>query len=82
MSVAVAAPVKSFTFDVWCPAHPEAGVELLARDDEGLAVSRAHVRCVECGLPWTITATLVPTKAHIAEGFGVDVKHPKGGVAA
>ena len=76
---------RSFTFPAFCPAHPDAGLDVVATEaprPETGSVARVHTRCADCGLPWTFTATCVPTKDHVAEAHGIAVLHPRGGVAA
>jgi hypothetical protein len=68
---------RSFTFAAFCPAHPDAGLDVIATDPPGPndATTRAHTRCATCGLGWTLTATCVPMKDHTAERLGIPGRH-------
>jgi hypothetical protein len=68
------AALDRFTFAAWCHLHPGAGLVVLHRESHG-AVQRTHVACRDCGLGWTITATITPTKDHVAEELGIPGRH-------
>lgn len=73
---------QTFRFLAFCPVHPDAPLDVLGVEapEPTAAVTRAHVRCGDCGLPWTYTTTCTPMKDHTAERLGITARHPKMGV--